>query len=109
MDKLLHQAAAQGIAPEYVSELLTACDVSESGSVGERLPRTRIQPLIEPLSERELEVLRLLATGLSTSGIAQELFVAVSTLRSHAKSIYSKLNVHSRHKAVARSKELNLL
>ena len=64
---------------------------------------------IEPLSERELEVLRLLATGLSTSSIAQELFVAVSTLRSHAKSIYGKLNVHSRHEAVARAKELNLL
>jgi len=109
MHKLLHQAAAEGIAPEYVSKLLAACDVSESGSVGERFPRTRIQPLIEPLSERELEVLRLLATGLSTSGIAQELFVAVSTLRSHAKSIYSKLNVHSRHEAVARAKELNLL
>ena len=109
MGELLHQAAAQGIAPEYVSKLLAACDVSESESVGKRFPRTRIQPLIEPLSERELEVLRLLATGLSTSSIAQELFVAVSTLRSHAKSIYSKLNVHSRHEAVARAKELNLL
>jgi len=65
--------------------------------------------LVDPLSERELEVLRLLATGLSISEMAKELFIAVSTHRSHSKSIYSKLSVHSRYEAVARAKELNLL
>ena len=65
--------------------------------------------LIEPLSERELQVLRLLAAGLSNPEIAQELHVAVSTVRSHAKSIYGKLNVHGRWEAVQRAQEVGLL
>ena len=67
------------------------------------------QPLIDPLSERELEVLRLLATGLSNPEIADELVVAVSTVRSHCKSIYGKLNVHKRWDAVQRAQELGLI
>jgi len=65
--------------------------------------------MVEPLSERELQVLRLLAAGLSNPEIAQQLYVAVSTIRSHAKSIYGKLNVHGRWEAVQRAKELGLL
>ncbi|MCP5085992.1 MAG: hypothetical protein GY952_04185 [Rhodobacteraceae bacterium] len=65
-------------------------------------------PLIDPLSQRELDVLRLLNTHLSSTEIAKELFIAPSTVRSHIKNIYSKLNVHSRTEAVARAEELNL-
>jgi len=65
--------------------------------------------IIEPLSERELQVLRLLAAGLSNPEIARQLYVAVSTIRPHAKSIYGKLNVHGRWEAVQRAKELRLL
>jgi LuxR family maltose regulon positive regulatory protein len=65
--------------------------------------------LVEPLSEREIEVLRLLTTSLSSTEIAQELVISVNTVRSHVKSIYAKLDVHSRYKALARAKELNLL
>jgi len=65
--------------------------------------------LIEPLSARELEVLRLLTTSLSSTEVAQELFVSVNTIRSHVKSIYRKLDVHRRMDAVRRAKELELL
>ncbi len=68
-----------------------------------------VQPLIEPLSEREMEVLRLLATGISNPEIAQQLYIATSTVRSHLKSIYGKLNVHKRWDAVQRAEELGLL
>ena len=56
-----------------------------------------------------MEVLRLLATGLSNPEIAEELYVAVSTVRSHCKSIYGKLDVHRRWDAVQRARELGLL
>jgi LuxR family maltose regulon positive regulatory protein len=65
--------------------------------------------LIEPLSQRELEILRLLRTELSVPEIARELVVAVSTVRSHTKSIYSKLGVNNRRMAVSRAAELNLI
>ncbi len=67
------------------------------------------QYLIDPLSERELEILRLLPTNLTTPEIAQRLFISVSTVRSHIKSIYSKLNVHRRSEAVNHADELGLL
>ena len=108
MAELLRHAASRGIAPKYVSKLLAALDVSEYGSMGEGLPHAHTQPLIEPLSERELEVLRLLTSHLSSTEMAQELFIAKSTVRSHIKSIYSKLNVHKRKDAIQRAKELKL-
>jgi LuxR family maltose regulon positive regulatory protein len=61
------------------------------------------------LTERELEVLRLIAAGKSNRGIAQGLFVAVSTVKKHINNIYRKLEAHSRTQAVARARELNLL
>jgi LuxR family maltose regulon positive regulatory protein len=72
-------------------------------------PKSKIQNLVEPLSQRELEVLRLFKTELSGPEIAQELVVALSTVRTHTKSIYSKLNVNNRRAAVNRAVELNLL
>jgi LuxR family maltose regulon positive regulatory protein len=65
--------------------------------------------LVEPLSERELEVLHLLSTSLPTPDIADELFISVSTVRTHIKNIYGKLNVHNRIGAVERARELGLL
>jgi LuxR family maltose regulon positive regulatory protein len=64
---------------------------------------------VEPLSERELEVLRLLAVGLSNPEIAADLVVAASTVHSHCKSIYGKLGVHRRWDAVQRARELSLI
>ena len=65
--------------------------------------------LIEPLSERELDVLRLLATDLDGPGIARELVVSLSTVRTHTRSIYAKLGVNNRRAAVRRADELQLL
>jgi len=67
------------------------------------------QPLVEPLSERELQVLLLLAEGRTRQEIAQALYVSVNTVKAHLKSIYGKLSVHSRRKAVAKARELSLL
>ena len=67
------------------------------------------QSLVEPLSERELEVLRLLAQGLTNREIAEELTVTVGTAKTHLNHIYGKLDVHSRIQAVTKAKELGLL
>jgi LuxR family maltose regulon positive regulatory protein len=71
--------------------------------------KSETQVLIEPLTERELEVLGLLATGMSNPEIADLLCIAVSTVRSHCKSIYGKLDVHRRWDAVERGRELGLI
>ena len=67
------------------------------------------EALIEPLSERELDVLRLLATDLAGPEIARELVVSLSTVRSHTKAIYAKLGANNRRSAVTRAEELDLL
>jgi LuxR family maltose regulon positive regulatory protein len=105
MAALLRQAAARGIVVEYVGKLLAAFDEGAR----EASPYPDTQPLIEPLSKRELEVLRLLTTHLSSTEIAEELYISVHTARYHIKSIYSKLGVHRRADAVDRARELRLL
>jgi LuxR family maltose regulon positive regulatory protein len=90
-----------GNAPNYVRQLLTAM-----GSAEDRPPVT--QGLIEPLSERELEVLRLLRTDLNGPEMARELIVSLNTIRTHTKNIYSKLGVNDRRAAVRRAEELDV-
>ena len=67
------------------------------------------QPLVDPLSERELEVLRLIARGLSNREIGERLVLALSTVKGHNQNIYGKLGVQRRTEAVARARELGLL
>jgi ATP/maltotriose-dependent transcriptional regulator MalT len=69
----------------------------------------KIEGLMDQISEREFEVLHLIATGLSNREIADKLFISLNTVKTHTKSINSKLSVNSRTKAVARAKELGLL
>jgi LuxR family maltose regulon positive regulatory protein len=106
---------------EYILKLLSAFDMHEeiypSGSTPVGKNRSSLlgkqavspQPLIEPLSERELEVLRLLRTDLNGPEIARELMVSLSTLRTHTQNIYAKLGVNNRRAAVRRAEELDLL
>ena len=72
-------------------------------------PKDTHEPLLEPLRARELEVLALVAEGQSNREIAEKLFVSVGTIRWHLKNIYSKLDVHSRTRAVARARALGLI
>jgi len=109
MAALLRQAASRGIAPAYVTTLISAFEAPQSERTAVKSHAPSAQPLVEPLSEREMDVLRLLSNGLSNPEIAEELTIAVSTVRSHCKSIYGKLNVHKRWDAVHRAQELGLL
>ncbi len=70
---------------------------------------TQVQPLLEPLSERELQVLQLLAQGASNLEIAQELVIVVDTVKRHISRIFSKLGVQNRVQAVRQAEELGLL
>jgi LuxR family maltose regulon positive regulatory protein len=67
------------------------------------------QPLLEPLSPREFDVLRLLGAGLSNAEIAQKLFISVATVKVHTRSTYGKLNVSNRTQAILQAQKLNLL
>jgi len=80
-----------------------------NSSVGINKPLSNSRSLVEPLSERELDVLRLLTTDLNGPEIARELIVSLSTLRTHTQNIYAKLGVNDRRAAVRRAEELNLL
>src|SRR6266487_1333972 len=111
MARLLREAAARGIMRDYTGRLLSAFDAEEQDMEEEAPPPASLasSSLIEPLSQRELEVLRLFKTELSGPEIARELVIGLSTVRTHTKSIYSKLNVNSRRAAVKRAEELNLI
>jgi len=114
MVKLLQHARAAGIGSEYVSKLLAAVesdtkDKSRGSSDEDASIVIPPSSLVEPLSDRELEVLRLLKTELSGPEIARELTIALSTLRTHTQNIFSKLNVSNRRAAVRRAEELGLL
>jgi LuxR family transcriptional regulator, maltose regulon positive regulatory protein len=102
MAALLKVAAKQGSARTYLRRLLAAAGTGESG-VGAG------QASVEQLSDRELEVLRLLATDLDGPGIARQLVVSLHTVRSHTNNIYAKLGVNSRRAAVRRAEDLDLL
>jgi LuxR family maltose regulon positive regulatory protein len=99
---LLKLAAKDRKAPSHVRRLLAAAVTIEGRTPVE-------QPLVEPLSERELEVLRLLESELDGPEIARELTVSLATVRTHTRSIYAKLGVNSRRAAVRRAAELGLL
>ncbi len=101
MAALLRLAAKDRKAPSYARRLLGAVvSVEGRATVG--------QPLIEPLTERELEVLRLMGSELDGPGIARELTVSLATVRTHTRNIYAKLGVNSRMAAVRRAAELDL-
>jgi LuxR family maltose regulon positive regulatory protein len=111
MANLMSEAAARGMMPDYVATLL-AVFRSEKQKTEDRsnLPAASpAQPLIDPLSPRELEVLRLVAQGLSNAEISKQLFLAVSTVKGHNLRIFAKLQAQSRTEAVARARELGLL
>jgi LuxR family maltose regulon positive regulatory protein len=113
---LLRVAAQHAIAPNYVVSLLAAFGErleARDLRLEDPLPASSLKPqasaLVEPLSERELEILRLIADGHSNQAIADRLVVAVSTVKKHINNLYGKLEVQSRTQALVRARELHLL
>ncbi|MBV6449852.1 MAG: HTH-type transcriptional regulator MalT [Anaerolineales bacterium] len=107
MAQLLSEAATRGIMPGYVSKLLAAFEAEKRKS-DDQPDLSPARRLIEPLSDRELEVLKLLRSELSGPEIAERLIVSLNTLRTHTKNIFNKLGVNNRRSAVRRAEELHL-
>ena len=96
------------LAPDFVDQLLAYAGRDQADTdITTKFPAA--QPLVEPLSERELEVLRLIAAGLTNREIAQELVIAIGTVKRHINNLYGKLGVHSRTQATARARDLRLI
>jgi LuxR family maltose regulon positive regulatory protein len=98
MAALLRRALSQGITPDYARQLLAAFDEPIVAS-----------PLVESLTRREMEVLRLIADGLKNQDIADHLVISVATVKRHVTNIYGKLGVSRRVQAIARAQDLGLL
>ena len=113
MAHLLSEAAAEGIMPDYVGKLLAAFEdlTKDEGPTTQLASSVRSRPssLVEPLSPRELEILRLITQGLSNREIGERLFLALDTVKGHNRTIFDKLQVQSRTEAIARARELGLL
>jgi len=107
MQKLLSEAYDQGIMPEYTGKLLAAFRVGEQKNEN-NAHMTIYQQIIEPLSQRELDILRLISQGLSNQDISKKLFLALDTVKGHNRRIFDKLQVQRRTEAVARARELGL-
>jgi len=104
---LLREAVSHGIEPEYAARLLNIIEAEHRHRTGGR--ETPPSPGSGLLSAREVEVLRLIATGLSNRQIAERLFVSLGTAKVHVHNIFEKLNAASRTQAVARARELKLI
>ena len=129
MSDLLKRLIQKNIAVDYLGQLLTAFsddaqvaapDAVEHPSTSPHLPRSLSprplvsptptpQPLVEPLTNRELEILELLAQRLQNKEIADKLFVSTETVKTHLNNIYQKLNVSNRREAVEKAKTLGIL
>ena len=113
MARLLRRALASGIHPAFARKLLEAITAEAGNYVGlgapldSPTPQTRWLP--EPLTEREIQVLRLLSLGLTSTEVAEELVISVQTTRSYMKTIYRKLDVHSRREAVEAGEHAGLI
>ena len=108
MARLLQQAFARGVAADYVGRLLAAFGAEEKESAFTPLS-PESSDLVEPLTERELEVLHFLGEGYSNQKIATALVITLNTVKKHTSGIYGKLGVHSRTQAVVRAQELGIL
>lgn len=101
MVRLLHQARSRQIETEYVTYLISAVNQETGNSQPRHLQN-------EPLTAREVEVLKLIEAGYSNQDLAGKLFISIATVKRHISNIYTKLDVKNRTQAVAIAKELKL-
>jgi LuxR family transcriptional regulator, maltose regulon positive regulatory protein len=118
MSQLIREATARGIMPAYTAGLLSDIPAIESQELGiakttsdirHRSSEAATSDIVEPLSPRELEVLNLIADGLTNKQIADRLYLSPHTIKVHTRNIYAKLDAHHRTEAVARARELGLI
>jgi len=109
MARLLYEALSHGVEPEYIRRLLAAFPVAEPEQTTSSPSRVSDSELVEPLSERELEVLQLIAEGLTNQEVATRLYLSLHTVKVHARNIYGKLGAKSRTHAIAKGKALGIL
>ena len=116
MEQLLRKASASEIMPGYTGKLLAAFEAEKQIKEDKSgLPPSLSEehrssnPLVEPLSQRELEILKLIALGLSNREIGDRLFLALDTIKGHNRKIFDKLQVQSRTEAIARAREMGLM
>jgi len=109
MANLLYAALTRDIAPDYVRQLLEAFPLDESEQSTATKSQVDQSELIEPLSEREIEVLQLIAEGLTSREIAARLYLSSNTVKVHTRNINGKLGVNNRVKAVAKARGLGIL
>ena len=113
MASLLKSLRSRGIKVEYITKLLAAFHLPEEelkpGKISAAPLRSAGTNLVEPLSERELDVLRVLNSHLAVPEIAMEMMIAPTTLRTHIRNIYLKLDVHGRLEALQKAKDLGLI
>jgi LuxR family maltose regulon positive regulatory protein len=109
MARLLYEAMSRGISPGYAGRLLAAFpDTKPEQITSPKRPALEFE-LIEPLSEREIEVLHLISEGMTNKEIASKLFLSLNTIKVHTRNINSKLGTHNRTESVARARLLGLL
>jgi len=105
----------QNVAVDYIERILAAFRAEEQAIMPRKVAHQPLrasalsQPLVEPLTNRELDVLELLAQRLSNQEIADKLFISATTVKTHLQNIYGKLNVKKRFEAVEKAKSLELI
>ena len=109
MARLLYKALSQKIAPDYVQRLLAAFPTEGQEKTFASKSQGPDSEWIEPLSERETEVLELIAEGLTNSEISSKLYVTINTVKAHTRNIYSKMGVNNRTHAVTKARTLGIL
>jgi len=109
MARLLYEALSRGIAPDYVRRLLAAFPDTEPEQTDPTEFSAPKCEWIEPLSDREIEVLKLVAAGLTNKEIATRLYLSLNTIKVHTRNINGKLGVKNRMQAAARARALGIL
>jgi LuxR family maltose regulon positive regulatory protein len=109
MARLLYQTIARGVSPVYAKKMLTAFSQKSSYVVVPGEKKAPVENLLEPISEREHEVLALIAAGLSNREISMRLHITLSTVKGHTANIYGKLGVNSRTQAISEAARLGIL